>query len=196
MKTITTVITSAFVLFAATAANADTFLYRTDSKAGTTTESYAVMTPTLEVWAFSPKTNGADLEVGRLYQVKSPKSTFLMVGGYYANWPNQKQSFAVPYLLAKATVGGVHLAGTLGTYVPLNGGPNIVFCDEASATVNVDKKVQVGLATSFWTQDGSTTHRIGPKVHADLGGGYAIDLRALHGPSVPDTFRMALTKSF
>jgi len=208
MKT-TTVITAVLVLSAtasfadtpvtvtkAPAAPVNTLYYRTDSKAGTTSESYAVMTPTLEVWAFSPKTNGADLEVGRLYQVKSPKKTVLMLGGYYAIWPNQKLSFAVPYLLAKATGGKVHLAGTLGSYVPLNGGRNIVFCDEASATVNVDKKVQVGIATSFWTQDGSTTHRIGPKVHADLGGGYAIELRDLHGPAVPDTFRLALTKSF
>jgi hypothetical protein len=191
----TPVIAAALLALFATSANADTLYYRTDSKDGQTTHSYAVMTPTLEVWAFSPETKYSDLEIGRLYQVKSPKATTLMLGGYYAIWPNQKQSFAVPYMLAKATVGRMHLAGTLGSYVPLNGGPNIIFSDEASALVNVDKKVQVGIATSFWTQDGSTTHRIGPKVSADIGEGYTVSLRYLQG-NAPSTFRCLVTKAF
>ena len=181
-------------ILCASCAHADTVIYRVDTRAGVSSTTYAVLTPKVELWAFAPQTPAADLEIGRLWQVPSPKKTVLLAGGYYAFWPDGRKSFLEPYLVAKVELGHLTLAVDGGAYLPLNKGPVITYLNEASLTAPVDSHVQFGLASSVWHQDGQTTTRVGPKLSADLGGGIRLNARYLIGSG--NTFRLAVSKAF
>lgn len=112
-----------------------------------------------EVWAFganNPKT--LDLELGHLF----PWGKKMLVGGYIAVWPEAKKSFGIPFAMFNDKVLGGHLRLKLGYYLPLNGGPRILFSDESSLLWEARKGVSVGPILSFVQVDNNKpTARLG-----------------------------------
>ncbi|OGD61136.1 hypothetical protein A3A71_00875 [Candidatus Berkelbacteria bacterium RIFCSPLOWO2_01_FULL_50_28] len=104
-----------------------------------------------EVWAFganNPKT--LDLELGRLF----PWGKKVLVGGYVAVWPDSNRTFGIPFVMVNDKVLGGHLCLKLGCYLPLNGGPTILFSDESSLLWEAKKGLSWGPILSYVQVDG------------------------------------------
>ncbi|CAN5189774.1 hypothetical protein BH11PAT4_BH11PAT4_5460 [soil metagenome] len=190
----------AIVLTAAVLAQSDTLIYRNDNTRGADKpfETLGFLSKTgAEVWIFGSNTKASSLEIGKLWPVLGGRDGFLLVGGYAAYQPQTQQIFAEPFALGHLNRGRVRLAGVIGCYVPLNGGTQALFSDEIALTYHVGRKVRVGVAGSFWAQEGATpTYRFGPVVIVPLSDRMDLALRSQSSNKGTTTVRVELKLKF
>jgi|GEM_PF-7060205 len=112
-----------------------------------------------EFWAFGANNSDArDLELGRLY----PVGKRWLVGGYGVIWPASGKVFGLPFAMYQDDVLGGHLRLKLGSYLPLNGGPTILFSDESSLLWRARKGISWGPILSYsQVGDAQPTVRLG-----------------------------------
>lgn len=158
MKTLATLLLVALVTSHAVAQR--TLIHRIDMSRSN--EPYHVTAILLdsgwEFWAFaSTRSELLDLEVGRLY----PLGKKLLVGGYATYWPDSKEWFGIPWVSYNDSVAGGQLNVNLAAYIPLNGGPRILFSDETTL-VWQSKTFNYGVVVSYWKfGDDTATIRLG-----------------------------------
>ncbi len=149
-----------------------------------------------EVWVFgADRADTQDVELGHLY----PLGKKWLVGGYGAYWPGSKKVFALPFVLYHDTVLGGQLTLKLGDYLPLNGGPTILFSDESSLLWRARKGMSWGPILSLSkVRDDKPTVKLGLSLHLSRG---RTDLELgcqpvyLSGGGAPH-FRIAVSQGF
>lgn len=148
----------------------------------------------LEVWTFG---NGSDVELGKLWDVYHSKHVKVLAGGYVAYWPDTNQYFILPWLQGEVNSGRTQFKGSVSDYLPLNGGPNILYSNELALTYRPVKGIRLGVATAFWNQEGyQTTNRVGPKVEIDFGERDRLEVRHLLGRDGNNNTRVQWTHRF
>lgn len=171
MKHNLTLVIAFFLALVASAAAQDTTLYqRFEFSRGT--DPYHVTAlftkEGWEVWAFgdtSRQGNLLDVEVGHPIAQFGKHCTLL---GYAVLWPTSNKWFAIPWLNYTGTLPGradysLNLAG----YLPVNGGPHILFSDGSHIMWRDLKGNGIGMAGFLWNQQGfASTLRLG--VQADV----------------------------
>lgn len=169
MKKTILALLAALVIGGTTAtAQEGTLIHRIDMSRGSDPyHTTAIMTDRgWEFWAFGSNSYDLiDLEFGRLYPIGSK----LLVGGYAVYWPSSKKFFALPW----ATYSDQFLGGTatinMAAYLPVNGGPRILFSDSSSLMWQDKRGNAVGLSASYWQFDRDpATLRVGPAVSLRL----------------------------
>lgn len=196
MKNIITAL--AFVTATSTTVLAQTSISWVDSaKGGPPAVTTAFITKDgWEVWAFgvnNPKT--LDLELGRLF----PLGKKWLVGGYVAIWPESKKSFGIPFAMLNDRVLGGSLCLKLGYYLPLNGGPTILFSDESSLLWEAKKGVRWGPIVSYLQVDGGKpTARLGLSLRLTRGAStLELSCQPVYLSGSGETrFRIGLTQRF
>lgn len=152
------------------------------------------------VYAFYYNTKFPEYDLGQIKQIWAGKHAFLLGGGYLAYWPGSNQGnawFAQPWLIGGASVGKVDFHLGLGAYAPLNGGPTILFSNDASALYSATPTLRAGVGATYWNQTGSpAVLRYGPKVRLKLGSGYDLSMAAYIWGHHESNYRVVLTKSF
>lgn len=155
------IVTALAALVFASTVSAQTSVSWVDSaKGGSPSVTTAFITKDgWEVWAFganNPKT--LDLELGHLY----PVGKKWLVGGYAVLWPASGKVFGLPFAIYQDDVLGGHLCLKLGSYLPLNGGPTILFSDESSLLWRARKGTSWGPILSFsQSGDAQPTAKLG-----------------------------------
>lgn len=112
-----------------------------------------------EVWVFGAnRADTQDVELGQLF----PVGKNWLVGGYAAVWPQSGKWFAIPIAIYQRDLLGGHLTLKLGQYLPLNGGPRILFSDESSLLWRARKGMSWGPILSYVQVNGNKpTARLG-----------------------------------
>ncbi len=116
-----------------------------------------------ELWGFG-HTHAAtrDLEVGKLLPVNKK----LLLGGYGVLWPDSGKAFAMPWATYNDKIGSAALNLNLAAYLPVNGGPTILFSDESSLVwFTRHQDWGVGAVASYWAEERiSPMLRLGPTI--------------------------------
>lgn len=140
-----------------------------------------------EFWGFGYDNQATqDWEIGRLY----PVGGNWYIGGYAAYWPDSKKWFALPWVTYYDSLANGQLNINLCTYIPLNGGPRILFSDGSTLVWQDKRGNDFGLVASYWRfGNAPATLRIGPTIGLSLGKTkLRINYEPLHilgsGPSV------------
>jgi hypothetical protein len=115
-----------------------------------------------ELWGFGyTHAQTADLEVGKLI----PVGEKLFLGGYGVLWPDSGKVYLLPWAVYTDRVLGGTLSLNLATYLPLNGGPRILFSDNSTLVWRDRRGNGIGLSGALWSQEGTKpTLRIGPQL--------------------------------
>lgn len=193
-----TLFIAVFVIFAAQVSAQMTLVSRIDARQQAR-PSYAlgVVHPAIEVWGLGLPDN-PDIEIGKLFPVKTPKDTTLLLGGYLVNWPNSNQYFVLPWGYGQVRHGNLKGAMQIAYYSGLNTSTSILFTDETSVTYETRKGLDLGLAASCWQQSGACVPlRFGPVVKATLSKSVSLSARALLlGGRASDSYRLEVTTTF
>lgn len=188
-----------FVLLCPAMASADEALVinRVDANRGagpSFTNGIVLFDSGLEFWSLG---NGTDLEVGKLWPIYQHKQVSLLAGGYVVYWPESEDYFLLPWLHGEASTGRLCLAADVAGYLPLTGGPSILFSNEVSLTYQPRKGLRLGLATAFWDQEGyDVTARLGPTVKLNLGSRDRVEIRYLFGENGNNNLRVQWNHRF
>lgn len=154
----------------ATTASAQTVLSRVDvNKWGNPSLTTAFFTKDgWEVWVFGAnRSDTQDLELGHLY----PLGKKWLAGGYGVIWPDSGKVFGLPFVMYRDSVVGGSLTLKIGSYLPLNGGPRILFSDESSLKWRAGKGVSWGPVFSYGqVNGGKPTEKLGLSINLTRGG--------------------------
>jgi hypothetical protein len=190
--------TTVALLAVASSLFADGALVRQNGREGgasSTTLGYFSDWDGLEFWGFGIDGPAPSYETGKLWPVKAD-GFCLLLGGYFAWWPEQKQVFAEPFGVFEKEIGEIRFSTCQGIYLPLNGGPICWFSGDTSAQVEVAKNLELGLGSHWWEQDGDIDFHFGPKVSVQVD---KINITARYCPwgnSTPATWQLQATTSF
>lgn len=184
---------------ATTPANAQiTTITRVDGMHGNQpTYTLGIMMPEIELWGFTFP-SAPDIEIGRLWRVYKHSDITLSAGVYGTYWTNPQQYFAEPWIHAELTRGKLGLTIDVASYLPLNGGPTVLYADEIFAGYKVSPQLTTGLASAFWSQSGTnTTWGVGPGIKYSPSKRDTIGVRYLFGGSdSTDSFRLEWRRNY
>lgn len=171
-------------LMLAAAAHAEgTFLQRVDMPRGGESHwtSAWLDASGWEGWVFSLP-DFPIYEAGRLFPVKTGDDTLLLVGGYGSWWQKTNQAFVEPFAVYHKPLSDEWTFEACGgAYVPLNGGPWVLYTNDVSVNHDLGK-VSVGIGANNWWQEGSSsTFGVGPKVKISGPAGSSLSLRYFWG---------------
>lgn len=115
-----------------------------------------------ELWAFGDtRRQSLDIEVGRSLWSNGAWS----FSGYGVVWPDSNKWFALPWVNYSSRLAGGALSANLAAYMPLNGGPKILFSDGSALIWRNTKGNGIGVSASYWGEEGMPASlRVGPQV--------------------------------
>lgn len=104
-----------------------------------------------EIWAFGETDPSLlDLELGKM----TPVGKQWLLGGYGVFWPQAGKIFAMPWLTYSTPMGGGLFTANLASYLPVNGGPIILFMDDTSLVWSNKASQGIGLVASLFHVQG------------------------------------------
>ncbi len=160
--------------------------------------SEGVILPEVEIWGFGLANKEThDFEIGRTWRVLNEDHFSIYAGGYFAYWPDSEKSFFVPWVTASAQYKRVGFSMDIAAFVPFNGGPFVLYNNEAFLGYRVSDRLRLGVATSFWDESAfSTEVRFGPALKWKVGRDRSLNLRYLFGHDGNDRVRVQFNQGF
>lgn len=129
------------------------------------------ISPELEIWRRYEPTFPLT-EVGRLVPVKTDDSSLLLVGYYLSYWSKTEQIYLEPFLIHNRQIEKKwNLESQIGIYLPIsNSGKAVVFSPETHLVSQLTDRIQFGIASSFYKQEGAACLvHWGPIARAKIG---------------------------
>lgn len=156
-----------------------------------------IIHPAIEVWGLALP-DYPDIEIGKLFPVPAPKGITLLAGGYAVSWPRSREYFVLPWVYAQGAHGNLKTSVQVGYYTGINTKTSVFFSDESSLTYTIQKRLDLGLATSFWQQPGAYMPlRFGPVLKTTITKNLLLSARAmLFGGRSSNSYRLELTTTF